>query len=125
MRQVSRIPAFQSWIEYLTAWLERRREDMDGRISVFRHLKIQDDPEALFQEGWLLCDVGDHDTGLEFVHRAIEKHYWLVDTLANSRQFDPLRSHPVFQALIAKAQQGRDQAHAMYRQAGGHQLLGV
>ena len=23
-------------------------------------LKIQDDPEAIFQEGWLLCDVGEH-----------------------------------------------------------------
>ena len=125
MRQVSRIPAFQSWIEYLTAWLERRREDMDGRISVFKHLKIQDDPEALFQEGWLLCDVGDHDTGLEFVRRAVEKHYWMVDTLAKSAQFDALRSHPVFQTLIAQAQQGRDQALAVYREAGGDQLLGV
>ena len=125
MRQVSRIPAFQSWIEYLTAWLERRREDMDGRISVFKHLKIQDDPEAIFQEGWLLCDLGDHDTGLEFVRRAVEKHYWMVDTLAKSAQFDALRSHPVFQTLIAQAQQGRDQALAVYREAGGDQLLGV
>ena len=33
----------------------------DGR---FERLKIQDDPEAIFQEGWLLCDVGEHARGL-------------------------------------------------------------
>jgi eukaryotic-like serine/threonine-protein kinase len=125
MRQLSRIPAFESWIEYLTAWLDRRHSDMDGRMSIFKHLKIQEDPEAVFQEGWLLCDVGNSDTGLEFLRRAIEKHYWAVVTLTNGRQFDALRSHPTFQRLLDEAQHGRDRALTVYRESGGEQLLGV
>ena len=124
MRHVSRIPAFESWIDYLTAWLDGRREDMNGRMSVFRHLKIQDDPEAIFQEGWLLCDLGDYESGLAFLQRAIEKHYWAVSTLTNSRQFDALRGDPTFDRLVRKAQEGRDRALTVYRNAGGERLLG-
>jgi serine/threonine protein kinase/tetratricopeptide (TPR) repeat protein len=125
MRQVSRIPAFESWIDYLTAWLERRREDMNGRMSIFKYLKIQNDPEAIFQEAWLLCDLGDYDAGLAFVERAIEKNYWAVSTLTNSRQFDGLRGHSRFDRLVRQAHEGRDRALAVYRSAGGEQLLGT
>lgn len=125
MRQVSRIPAFESWIEYLTAWLDRRRQDMDGRMSVFRHLRIQDDPEAIFQEGWLLCDVGDYDTGLQFLQRAIDKHYWAVDTLRNSPQFNALRDRREFDQLVTGAAACRERALAVYRDAGGERLLGL
>jgi eukaryotic-like serine/threonine-protein kinase len=124
MRQLSRIPAFESWIDYLTAWLERRREDMNGRMSIFKYLKIQDDPEAVFQEGWLLCDLEDYDGGLAFMQRAITKHYWAVSTLANSRQFDALRGNPTFDRLMCEAEAGRERALAAYRSAGGERLLG-
>jgi serine/threonine protein kinase/tetratricopeptide (TPR) repeat protein len=125
MRQLSRIPAFESWIEYLTAWLDRRRNDMNGRQSIFQYLKIQEDPEAIFQEAWLMCDVDNHDTGLAFLQRAIEKHYWAVTTLRQSRQFDALRNDPAFQALVTAAEEGRQRALAVYQDAGGERLLGV
>jgi serine/threonine protein kinase/tetratricopeptide (TPR) repeat protein len=125
MRQLSRIPAFESWIEYLTAWLDRRRGDLAGRMSIFRHLKIQEDPEAVFQEGWLLCDLGDNKAGLEFLRRAIEKRYWAVDTLMNSRAFDGLRNHAEFETLVAQAKTGREGALLVYRNAGGERLLGA
>ena len=57
------IPAFQSWTEYLMAWLERRSADMLARMSVLDGLKIRDDPEAIFQEGRFFCDVGEHRSG--------------------------------------------------------------
>ena len=125
MRQVSRIPAFESWIEYLMSWVDRRREGMDGLMSAFRHLKIQEDPEAVFQEGWLLCDLGDYETGLGFLRRAIDKSYWAVVTLTNSRQFDGVRDHPEFEKLLAQAKQGRERALRAYRDAGGERMLGV
>ena len=34
-------------------------------MSALRALKIQEDPEAIFQEGWLLCDTGEHELGLD------------------------------------------------------------
>ena len=125
MRQLSRIPAFESWIEYLMAWLDRRRDEMDGRMSVFRHLRIQEDPEAIFQEGWLLCDLGDYDTGLDFLRRAIEKHYWAVVTLTNSRQFDGLPTAPSSRRCLRPQKQGRERALIVYREAGGERLLGL
>ena len=58
MRQSSRIPLFAAWLDYLSSWLDRRAMEMVTTRSRFEHLKIRDDPEAIFQEGWMLCDVG-------------------------------------------------------------------
>jgi serine/threonine protein kinase len=125
MRQLSRISTFESWIDYLTAWIDRRRSEMDGRLSVFRNLKIQEDPEAIFQEGWMRCDIGDLDAGLDYLQRAVAKRYYAAGTLATRPQFDELRSRPAFQALLAEAEAGRERALAAFREAGGDRLLGL
>ena len=33
--------------------------------------RILEDPEAIFQDGWLLCDVGEHERGLPYLERAL------------------------------------------------------
>ena len=124
MRKAPRIPAFQSWTEYLMAWLDRRSADMIVGIRALSALKIQDDPEAIFQEGWLLCDIGEHERGLDHLRRAVAKGYFVTPTLSGSPHFDALRSDPTFQALLTKAEAGRQQALAAFRGAGGEQLLG-
>ncbi len=125
MRGPSRIPTFESWIDYLTSWLDYRREKMHTRRSQFAGLRIQEDPEAIFQEGWLLCDVGDYETGLGFLQRAMAKRYYVLETLSSRPQFDALRSHPAFQSILSEAQAGRDRALAAFRAAGGERLLGL
>jgi tetratricopeptide (TPR) repeat protein len=122
MRETQRIPLFEVWIDYLMAWLERspNRPELSGRDG----LKIYDDPEAIFQEGWLLCDLGDYEKGLEYLGRAVGKGYFVVETLVHSRQFDALRADLLFQTLLADAEAGRQQALAAFREAGGEQLLG-
>jgi hypothetical protein len=87
-------------------------------------LKIQDDPEAIFLEGWLLCDLDEHERGLRHLQRAVAKGYFRAPTLAGSRQFDALRSLPAFQTLLAEAEAGSRQALAAFREAGGEPLLG-
>lgn len=124
MRQLSRIPLFQSWIEYLMAWLDRRRADMAGRLSALSTLKIQDDPEAIFQEGWLMCDVGEYEAGLAHLQRAVAKGYLAARTLSGRRQFDALRSNPAFRAVLEEAEAGRERALAAFREAGGERLIG-
>jgi eukaryotic-like serine/threonine-protein kinase len=124
MRQSSRIPIFQSWIEYLTAWLDRRPADMVIDMAAFSRLKIQDDPEAIFQEGWLLCDVGAHEAGLDYLRRGVAKGYFVSPTLTGRPQFDALRSAAAFRALLDEAEAGRQRALAAFRQAGGERLIG-
>jgi hypothetical protein len=124
MRGSPRIPTFQSWIDYLMAWLDRRTADMAVRMSMFTALKIQDDPEAIFQEGWMLCDVGEHERGLGYLQRAVAKGYFVAPTLSARQQFDALRGDPAFRALLGEAETGRQRALAAFREAGGERLIG-
>ncbi|HEX2445696.1 MAG TPA: protein kinase [Vicinamibacterales bacterium] len=124
MRNLSRIPIFQSWTEYLMAWLDRRTTDMNILRSAFSTLKIREDPEAIFQEGWMMCDVGQHEMGLEHLQRAVDKGYYVTVTLTGASQFEPLKNNPAFQSLLAQAEAGRLKALAAFREAGGERLLG-
>jgi len=117
------IPAFQSWSQYLLAWIERQPAEMLAHRLGFSGLKIQDDPEAMFLEGWLLCDAGEPVKGLPYLERAVAKGYSAAPTLANSRHFDRLRGEPGFEALLAKAEAGRQEALAAFRDAGGDRLF--
>ena len=121
----TRIPAFQMWIDHLLAWLEGRRDAVLKGIELMDSLQIGEDPEAIFQEGWLLCDVGEHETGLGALRTAVSKGYFAAPTLERSRQFDALRGTPAFQAMLAEAVAGRDRALAAFRDAGGERLLGI
>jgi serine/threonine protein kinase/tetratricopeptide (TPR) repeat protein len=122
MRLTPRIPAFQMWTDYLMAWLDQEPERM-APDPVTATLRINEDPEAIFQEGWLLCDVGDHERGLEYVRRAVNKGYFAVETLGRP-QFDPLRNRPGFRDVVAQAESGRLRALEAFREAGGERLLG-
>jgi eukaryotic-like serine/threonine-protein kinase len=124
MSHAMTIPAFQSWGKYLLAWIECRAKEMVPILSDVSPLKIQDDPEAMFLEGWLLCDAGDHEAGLASLQRAVVKGFYAAQTLSASRHFDPLRSDPVFQSLMTAAEAGRERALATFREAGGYRLLG-
>jgi TolB-like protein len=124
MRQSLRIPAFQSWMDCLMAWLDRRPADMLVSLATFSELKIMEDPEAIFQEGWLLCDAGEEERGLGYLQRAVAKGYSAAPTLSGSRHFDGLRNDPAFKQLLTKAQADREEALAAFREAGGERLLG-
>ena len=125
MRRATHLPVHQAFIGYLSAWLERRPDGMVLDESTFGRLKIQHDPEAIFREAWMLCDVGEHEQGLRRLQRAVASGYFVAPTLAASRQFDPLRHNPEFQALVAEAEAGRQAALTAFREAGGERLLGL
>jgi non-specific serine/threonine protein kinase len=118
------LPTFRVWSDYLMAWLNRRPEEMLRNIDILEGVKVQSDPEAIFLEGWLLSEAGALDEGLAHLQRAVAKGYYPARTLARSRHFDPLRSNPVFGAVLADAEAGRDRALAAFREAGGDRLLG-
>ena len=125
MQHLSRIPLFQTWIDYLGAWLDRRSADMNRLMSPLSRLKIQEDPEAIFQIGWLLCDVGEHEMGFGYLKQAVSRGYFVAPTLAGRPQFDALRNDPGFAALLAEAEAGRERARQAFRDAGGERLVGA
>ena len=118
------IPAFEMWTNYLAAWLERRVPDVLAGPVNTNVLKISEDPEALFQEGWFFCDVGEHERGLRLLERAVARGYFAAQTLATRPQFDPIRSTAAFQSLLADAEAGRQRALTAFREAGGEKLVG-
>jgi eukaryotic-like serine/threonine-protein kinase len=124
MSMARNIPAFQGWTEYLMAWIDRRVEDMLVKMSDLNHLGIVEDPEAIFQEGWLLCDVGEHARALPHLERAVANGYFAADTLSGRPQFDALRADPAFQKVLKDAEAGRERSLAAFREAGGERLLG-
>jgi TolB-like protein len=124
MHARAHIPAFESWMQYLDAWLDRRAPEVITGLAPLSPLKIFDDPEAIFQEGWFFCDIGEHEKGLPKLERAVSRGYFPAQTLATRSQFDAIRSTPAFQSLLADAEAGRQRALAAFRQAGGERLLG-
>jgi tetratricopeptide (TPR) repeat protein len=124
MHARAHVPAFESWMKYLDAWLDRRAPDVVAGLTPLSPLKIFDDPEAIFQEGWFFCDIGEHEKGLPKLERAVSRGYFPAQTLAKRSQFDAIRSTPAFQSLLADAEAGRQRALAAFREAGGERLLG-
>ena len=123
-RKAAELPTFHAYADNLLAWLDRRPADMLARASALSALKIMEDPEAIFQIGWLLCDAGEHQRGFEDLRRAVGKGYSVAPTLASSPAFDALRSDPAFQDLQSEAEAGREQALAAFCENGGPRLLG-
>ena len=122
--KLTRIPALKAWHEYLNFWLDGRGADMLTSLVTLSALKIQDDPEAIFLQGWMLCDVGEHGRGLDELERAVSRGYFVAPTLSRARQFDALRDQPRFQSLLTDAEAGRHRALVAFREAGGDRLFG-
>jgi hypothetical protein len=97
---------------------------MLAHMSSIGGVKVMEDPEAIFQEGWILCDVGEYERALPYLRRAVAKGYFVAPTLAGRPQFDALRGDPAFQELLAEAERSRRRALASFREAGGERLLG-
>jgi len=119
----ARVPTFQVWATHLGEWLDRRSDRMIASLAGFSSLKIFEDPEAIFQEGWLFCAIGEYARGLEYMQKAVALGYFPVATLERWPQFDGLRNDPAFQQLIADAVAGQARARTAFREAGGERLL--
>ncbi len=124
LRQQVQIPLFATYTEALLGWLDRRPAEQLWSGTGMNDLKIFDDPEAIFQEGWLLCEGGAPERGLPLLQRAVAKGYAVAPTLARSPAFDALRGEPAFRELLARAEADREEALRTFRENGGDKLLG-
>jgi tetratricopeptide (TPR) repeat protein len=124
MADQPRIPLFRTWMAHLAAWLDRRPDRMQQTFDRLSGLAIFDDPEALFQGGWLFCDAGDHARGMPYLERALDRGYCVAPTLRERPQFDAIRATPAFQSMVADAEAAQARARAAFRDAGGDRLVG-
>lgn len=124
LREAPRVDAFSTTADLLMAWIDHRPKNMLVAVSTPSALTLYVDPEFLFRVGWLFCDVGEYEQGLVYLRRAVTKSYCATRTLSTSPSFEPLRHEPVFQAILAEAEEGRRLALAAFRDAGGERLLG-
>ena len=93
-------------------------------LGSFGHLTVDQDPEAVFQQGWLLCDVGEFESGLAYLQRAVTKGYFVTATLRGRSQFDALRGEPEFLAIVEQAEAGRTRALTAFHAIGGERIMG-
>ena len=125
LRAGARSPAFAVWLQAIAAWIDRRPEGVLAGVQAFDGMTIAEDPEGLFQVGWMLSDLGEREQAVVFLRRAVDRGFYAAPTLAASPAFDVLREDPAFLAVLADAEAGRGKALAAYREAGGEELLGM
>ena len=124
MRRSSRIPTFQSWIEYLMAWLDRRPADMAVRLSATQRVE---DPGR---------SRGDLPGGLAAVRRRRARGRARLSAargreglLRRRRRSRAGRSStrcgaiPRSARCWQEAEAGRQRALAAFREAGGERLI--
>ncbi|HLJ73602.1 MAG TPA: protein kinase, partial [Thermoanaerobaculia bacterium] len=83
------------------------------------------DPEHWFVWTTRLALVQEKEMTLKGLQEAIGGNFCCDEFLKNSRSFDFLRSDPEFQRLIEHSADRHRRAVALFRQAGGEELLGV
>ena len=59
LRAGALLPAWKAWLQAITAWVDRRPESVLAGIQALEGLTIAEDPEGLFQVGWMLSDLGE------------------------------------------------------------------
>jgi tetratricopeptide (TPR) repeat protein len=125
LRAGALLPAWAAWLQAITSWVDRRPEGVLAGVQSLYGMTIAEDPEGLFQVGWMLSDLGERSESVRFLRRAVDRGFYAAPTLAASPAFDGLREDPGFLSVLADAEAGRGKALAAYRQAGGEELLGM
>jgi hypothetical protein len=125
LRAGALLPAWAAWLQAITSWLDRKPEGVLAGIHALEGMTIAEDPEGLFQVGWMFSDLGEREQAVFFLRRAVDRGFYAAPTMAASPAFDVLREDPGFIAVLADAEAGRGKALAAYREAGGEELLGM
>jgi TolB-like protein len=123
-RDAAKIETFKAYSQALLDWLNLDAAGLLETVKALGAIRIMEDPEAQFQIGWMLCDVGENERGLELIQKAVHKDYAAVSALRHAKAFDALRGDPRFQQILAKAQSDLEQGLAAFREHGGERLLG-
>ena len=80
---------------------------------------------ALFLYGSCQAQLGDDDSAVASLRLAIEGGYHFPQALVSGVWLSGLRRKGRLDALVERAEAGRREAQAAFREAGGESLLGA
>ncbi|HVS30745.1 MAG TPA: protein kinase [Thermoanaerobaculia bacterium] len=104
--------------------MEGNREECVA--ASLRYAEVQmSDPENSYFWAWQLACVGEGDLVLRGLQLAIEGNFCCHSALESEPEFEFLRGNAEFQRLIEEARTRHQHAAAVFREAGGQQVLGI
>jgi hypothetical protein len=83
------------------------------------------DPEGWYYWAHSLVGFGDRAGALDLLRRAVDRGLHCPRALETSPLLEPIRTDPAFEALLARAAIGREEAARSFAAAGGPRLLGI
>lgn len=110
----------ESWL----AALEGRPDEAERKLREVCELGIRD-PEALCFCARVAGRAGAIELGLELVEATVARGFYCVSVLKRDPWLLRLAGEARYQVALVRAEEGRHEAAAAFREAGGEELLGV
>jgi TolB-like protein len=115
-------PVFGQVRDGLRALLEGREEGLPALRSI---VALHTDPEALYVYACVQARFGEPHEALATLQRSIERGYCPAQALRREQWLEGVHGLAGFEALRARADAGRHEALAAFRDAAGDQVLGA
>ena len=112
-------------IDGLTAVLEGNREAGVAAIARLAAFRTFSDPEGLFYWAQISTAVGDHQSALDLLSRAVDTGFYCVRGFEVTPLFSAFRPLPAFNAILERAGLRHAAAAGAFADADGPRLLGL
>ena len=114
------------WCRPSRSVLEGHTEEGRAAIARLQSFTTFSDPEGLFYWAHVAAGLGDHDTALDLLSRAVDTGFYCVRGFEISPLLTVLRPFPAFDAILLERARVRQQAAAKaFVDADGPRLLGL
>jgi hypothetical protein len=122
--ELSRLPApMQAFVGAWRAMLEGNRQE--SLYHAERCIEHYLDPEGVFYMGLIMAHLGENERALTVLGKSMDRGFTSARVLNFNPWFDGLRSTTHFKELLRRGKTHLVEADAVYRSAGGPQVLGA
>ena len=112
------------YLTSLRALLEGNREESLAACEELRKDRFRD-PEGIYYLARELSFLGEQESALETLSKAINRGFFCYPTMVRDPWLDSIRGRAEFTALLRQAQAKQREAAAAFLAASGDSLLGI
>jgi len=112
-----------AWIRFVKAVVEQDRDSQLAATKVLTSAAF--DAEGTYYAAWSFALLEEWDAALSSFHRSVTDGFYCFPTFKRASVFDPIRTRPEFQEAFRLAQAKHHEAHRIFVEEGGPQLLGT